>query len=216
MDYAEIMLRAGEAAVAAGIALRDVNRAVDERILPAGSFSVVGGRYFSTGACVIMAFNDASSGALSIEGRRRIIRQVEPRLRAIGRDIAPSLLREDWQIRDDFLSVDFAPFLHATAARLEQLEAARAIVMRSPAILGGTPVIRGTRVPLYDVAACVMNGYDRREILEAYPSITDTQIDLAVLYAEANPLRGRPRAPLVLPEGTVMTERRVPRRLTGG
>jgi uncharacterized protein (DUF433 family) len=60
-------------------------------------------------------------------------------------------------------------------------------------ILGGTPTIKGTRVPVYDVAASFAAGHPRVRILSAYPSLSREQVDLAALFAEANPKRGRPK-----------------------
>jgi len=51
---------------------------------------------------------------------------------------------------------------------------------------GGTPVIQGTRIPVYDVAASVTAGLPMRRILSAYPGLDEEKVGLAVLYAEAN------------------------------
>ncbi|MBD2751120.1 DUF433 domain-containing protein [Microvirga sp. BT688] len=64
-------------------------------------------------------------------------------------------------------------------------------IISDPEILGGMPVIKGTRVPVYDLAASVKAGIPRDRILAAYPTIEEHQLDLAVAYAEANPLGGR-------------------------
>lgn len=87
----------------------------------------------------------------------------------------------------------------------------------SPEILGGTPVIRNTRIPVYDVAASSASGIPTVRILEAYPGLDAEQVRLAAIYAEANPPRGRPRAASALPEGAVtLTDRTVPRRRKAG
>ncbi|EPE93933.1 DUF433 domain-containing protein [Rhizobium grahamii] len=97
--------------------------------------------------------------------------------------------------------------------RLDDLAAAREAVASSPDILGGTPVIHGTRIPVYDVAASIAAGGSTERILETWPNLNAEKIRLATIYAEANPLRGRPRAFTDLPEGSViLTDRRVPRR----
>jgi uncharacterized protein (DUF433 family) len=62
-----------------------------------------------------------------------------------------------------------------------------------PKILSGTPVIRGTRVPVYNVAASVASGIPMERILSAYPGLKRRQVELAALYVDANPQRGRPR-----------------------
>jgi hypothetical protein len=54
-------------------------------------------------------------------------------------------------------------------------------------------------------------------ILAAYPSLDADKVELAAIYAEANPARGRPRASDELPKGAVIVaERRVPRRRKAG
>ncbi|MBD2746690.1 DUF433 domain-containing protein [Microvirga sp. BT688] len=56
-------------------------------------------------------------------------------------------------------------------------------------ILSGMPVIKGTRILVYDGAASVNAGIPRDRILAAYPTIKEHHLDLAVAYAGANPLR---------------------------
>jgi uncharacterized protein (DUF433 family) len=79
-----------------------------------------------------------------------------------------------------------------------RLERARAQVIADPEILSCTPVIKGTRVPVYDVAASVAAGIPMEDILSSYPSLKREQVELAALYAEAPPPREAPgrRAPL--------------------
>jgi hypothetical protein len=48
-------------------------------------------------------------------------------------------------------------------------------------------------VPVYDVAASGAVGISMERILSSYPSLKREHVELAALFAEANPLRGRPR-----------------------
>lgn len=66
------------------------------------------------------------------------------------------------------------------------------LVVEDPEILSGTPVIRGTRVPVYHVAALVDSGTPVTQILKSYPSLKDWQVELASAYAKAVPPTGRP------------------------
>ena len=105
--------------------------------------------------------------------------------------------------------VDLAPFFAASRARRERLAAAEAAVVEDPAILGGTPVFRGTRVPVHDVAAS-LDRLSLERVLEAYPGLTGVDAELAQLYARAHPPRGRPRRPPARLDGAVLiNERRV-------
>jgi uncharacterized protein (DUF433 family) len=53
-----------------------------------------------------------------------------------------------------------------------ELKKARALVVEDPEILSGTPVIRNTRIPVYDVAASVAARLPLDRILEDYPGLT--------------------------------------------
>jgi uncharacterized protein (DUF433 family) len=207
------LLTASEAAVVAAVSVRDVHRLIDESILPASFFRGGTGRNVAAVACSLIAFYFESAQRLTAEERLWAIKNAEPRLRGLGNRTLPTLLKEDWTFRHEFLAIDLKPFLRRTSERLARLKEARAMVVSSPEILSGTPVIRGTRIPVYDVAASVAAGIRRDRILGAYPSLTPDQIDLAALYADAVPPRGRPRSRREVPKGaTVITDRRASRK----
>ncbi len=211
------MLKVSEVAVVSRVSLRDVNRALDEHILPDAFVSFDNGRYVLAGACSLITFYFASARRLSSEERLSAIRTAEPRLARSRALPWAALLREDWTVRDDFLTIDLLPFMKGASERLDDLATAREMVTTSPDILGGTPVIRGTRVPVYDVAASVAAGHSTERILATWPSLDTEKVRLATIYAEANPLRGRPRAPADLCEGSVIiTDRRIPRARKAG
>jgi uncharacterized protein (DUF433 family) len=200
-----------EAAVVSSVAVRDVNRVVDEKILPEGLYKVSRdrSRRFSADACAFISFYFKSASQLTSEERMRTIATASQRL---GKEPTGDLERE-WIIRQDFLSIDLAPFLRSARQRLARLSVARALVIEDPDILGGTPVIKDTRIPVYDVAASVSAGLPAERILAAYPGLTTEAIELAALYAEANPQRGRPRSLPSPPAGAVIvSSRRKPRR----
>jgi uncharacterized protein (DUF433 family) len=60
--------------------------------------------------------------------------------------------------------------------------------------LGGTPVIRGTRMPVRTLAQLVENGESREALREDYPHIPEEAYKVAVIWARGNPRRGRPNA----------------------
>jgi uncharacterized protein (DUF433 family) len=93
---------------------------------------------------------------------------------------------------------------------LRRLDQGRAMVVTLPDVLSGTPA------PVYDVAASVAAGIPIDRVLAAYPSLDADKMDLAVIYAAANPPRGCPRQRAELPESAVViTNRRVSRPLLG-
>lgn len=211
------MLKASEAAVVARVSLRDVNRVIDEHILPDTLISVDNGRYVLGAACTLIAFYFESAKQLTSDERLFVIRSTEPRLRHWNRKATEAMLKDDWTVRHDFLTIDLLPFFERSIERLERLDGATESVTISDDVMGGTPVIGGTRVPVHAIAAAMATGTPVREILEDYPSLTEDKLELAALYAEANPLRGRPK-PLIdrLPKATrVLSDHLVPRRRAG-
>ena len=57
-------------------------------------------------------------------------------------------------------------------------------IVVNPKILVGKPVIRGTRVAVYEIVARVAQGWTFDEILEDFPRITREDITAALMYAE--------------------------------
>jgi len=53
----------------------------------------------------------------------------------------------------------------------------------NPAICGGKPVIRGTRIMVRNILGMVAGGYTVQRILEAYPDLTQPDIEAALEYA---------------------------------
>jgi uncharacterized protein (DUF433 family) len=208
------LLTPTEAAVVSRVSVRDVHRVIDESILPEDLLSADDGRHVVAAGCSLINFYFSTARRLTSEERLWTIGVVGARLR--GATSASKLMKEDWTFRDEFLAIDFKPFLHQTCERLRRLGEARALVVRSPDILSGTPVIRGTRVPVYDVAASVSAGIPMGRILAAYPSLDADKVELAALYGDANPPRGRPRQSEPPEKARVVSEHRRSRRRKAG
>ncbi len=100
--------------------------------------------------------------------------------------------------------------------RLSQLREAQDQVIEDPEILRGTPVIRGTRIPVYDVASLVNAGTPLEELREIYPKLTPSQIELASVYAKATPQRGRPRRHLPKSLSVSISKKRLRSSSIGG
>jgi uncharacterized protein (DUF433 family) len=75
---------------------------------------------------------------------------------------------------------------------LKKLERAAHIVISDPEIMHGTPVYRGTRIPVELIADMLTQGAKPEEILEGYPALDREKVELAPLYVQAFPRRGRP------------------------
>lgn len=215
MDRGAGLLRSPEAAFVSGISVKAVDRTIDEHVLPKGFFVLDGGRRFTPGACVMIAFYHAAADDLTPGLRKHVIARFEDRLRHVAFDDCKALARENWRLGERYWSVDLAPFIKCTADGYERLREAEAAVSRDAEVMSGIDVLRGTRVPVYDVAASAGSGEPIERIRDAYPSLTERQIQLAIVYATAHPQRGRPRG-TALPAGTRHLGHKVIRRTTAG
>jgi uncharacterized protein (DUF433 family) len=65
-------------------------------------------------------------------------------------------------------------------------------IVSDPDILGGTPVIRGTRMSVYSVLGRLQDGDNLNDLVEDNPDIPKDAFEAAAIFARAHPLRGRP------------------------
>jgi excisionase family DNA binding protein len=65
-------------------------------------------------------------------------------------------------------------------------------IVRDSQVKGGEPVIKGSRVSVHTLASRIAAGEDPSVLDEDFPQIPPEAREVAVLYARANPRRGRP------------------------
>ncbi|MDO8639127.1 MAG: DUF433 domain-containing protein [Candidatus Daviesbacteria bacterium] len=57
------------------------------------------------------------------------------------------------------------------------------IIQTNPRIMGGQPVIKGTRIPVARVVALVIHGYKLKDLKKEYPYLDITEKDLKDIFA---------------------------------
>jgi uncharacterized protein (DUF433 family) len=210
------MLTTSEAAVVAGVDVRDVNRLIDEKILPTELYSVESTRRVRAGACALVRFYYGSAELLTANERRGAINHLCTEAKSKHHSWAIKRWRTtkpQWTYHHLFMTLNFDRFIEDTIDGHERLAKAREIVVEDSRILSGTPVIRGTRVPVYDVAASAASGLSVAEIREDYPSLSEDKIELAILYAKSTPPRGRPKAAATSSKRRTISRKVYPRRV---
>jgi uncharacterized protein (DUF433 family) len=73
-----------------------------------------------------------------------------------------------------------------------RLRKAEKMVVSDPEIMQGTPVYRGTRIPVELIAEMLAQGTSAQKIVAGYPALDADKVELAPLYMRAFPRRGRP------------------------
>lgn len=116
---------------------------------------------------------------------------------AIRRQVAQAVER-DPRIDVMALSEESVILIEFKSARkevdmgLRRLAQAVRMVGSDAEIMHGTPVYKGTRIPVESVADMLSQGATVAEILEGYPALTRQKVELAPMYITAFPRRGRP------------------------
>jgi len=187
MEAAIENLTTNEAAIAAGVTVAKVNRMIDKRILPKMLYKASQNRTVRKEACLWIAFYFETEDVLTSSARVKAMRNV------LAHKHSWDELRQCQFEESRTVQVLLSSIWDDVERRLSQLREARDMVIEDPEILRGIPVIRGTRIPVYDVASLVAAGTSLAELREIYPKLTPSQIELASVYAKATPLRGRPR-----------------------
>jgi len=90
------------------------------------------------------------------------------------------------------LFIEFKAARRKVEDQMKQLADIEEMVVSDPEIMRGTPVFRGTRIPVDLVADMLVQGATVEEILEGYPTLSRERIAIAPLYLRAFPRRGRP------------------------
>ena len=62
-------------------------------------------------------------------------------------------------------------------------------IVRRADVWGGKAVVAGTRVPVFMVDARLQSGWRPEQIREAYPRLTECDVDAVIRYARAFPAR---------------------------
>ncbi len=69
-----------------------------------------------------------------------------------------------------------------------------AVIVSSPDVLGGTPVFRGTRVPIQTLFDYIADGYRLEEFLDNFPTVKREDalrvLEAAAQYVSAGAVRG--------------------------
>lgn len=116
------------------------------------------------------------------------VRLIRPRRMRSGRTIRRLLSPEQLV----YLRLEAEGVRREVEQELKRLRKVQAMVVSDPEILRGTPVFKGTRIPVELVAEMLTEGATIEDILAGYPVLSREQVELVPLYVAAFPRRGRP------------------------
>jgi uncharacterized protein (DUF433 family) len=173
-------MTANEAASVTGVPLRQVHRIIDAGILGAAVKQHNNTRLLTQKGLLGLRLAHDTADMLTLQGRRAVV---------------ASSIRSPRQsmIRAEMVVVDARHAAKTVRSGLSLLAKARSIVSSTSGVLSGTPVFKGTRIPVHEIADMLANGDRPMEIVKAYPKLDAERVRLASIYAQTYPARGRPR-----------------------
>ena len=171
---------ANEAACVTGLPLKQVHRIIDAGLLDGAAPDSQRARTVHRDGLVGLKLAYETADVLTRDGRRRLVRYL------LDHPDANTARARD-------VSVDLRSMRSEVRKGLARLARACAAVSCDDAVLSGTPCIKGTRIPVHDIAEMLANGDSVDAIREAFPPLSEDRIEFAAVYARAYPRRGRPR-----------------------
>jgi uncharacterized protein (DUF433 family) len=174
-----------QAAVVTGLSIAAIHKAIDSRLIrPRPGHSGTGMRRLLTKEHLIYL-------QLEAEGLRLL--PVATR-REIAQSIQRSPQTDRMTIGDGTaLFVECKSARRKVQSQLKHLARIAEMVVSDPAIMRGTPIFKGSRIPVDLVADMLSQGATAEELLEGYPALDEEKIAAAPLYVRAFPRRGRPQ-----------------------
>ena len=169
-----------EAAFVAGVSARMVQHEIDERIVASRTHA---GRRSISGVDV-----------LYLSAVRRLHGQMAPALRRQVRNaIAHSAAQNETTAHFEVFTLSLASLESEVSEGFETLERAKREFIETRAdVLGGEPILRGTRLSARLVADLIRQGATVEELCDDY-DLTREQVQAAVTFDQVTPKRGRPR-----------------------
>jgi uncharacterized protein (DUF433 family) len=173
-----------QAAAITGLPLAAVHKAIDSRLIRP--------RSARSGATVRRLLTKDQLIYLQLEAEGLRLLPVRTR-REIAESIQRSPRTEKLTVANGrALLIEIGTARRAVESQLKQIARMEQMVVTDPEIMRGTPVFKGTRIPVDLVADMLAQGATAEEILEGYPTLSREKIALAPLYMRAYPRRGRP------------------------
>ena len=173
-----------QASAVARLPLKAVHKLIDSRLIrpQRSARGKEPQRLLSRGQLVYLRLEAEGVRLLPLAARREVARAVEttPDLDAMTVKGGEALVIEVKSAR------------RAVEHELARLRKVQRMVVSDPKVMRGTPVFRGTRIPVELVADMLAQGASEEEIVEGYPALGSEQVKAAPFYMKAFPRRGRP------------------------
>ena len=188
-----------EAMFIAGISGRQLDRVVDEHLVPDDMLSLRGPtRLYARLVAPFARFYFETEPTLVAAARRAVVSELFSRVQAVQAcesilalsDIPAEL---NWKVAIQGIEIDLLRFIAQAYVNAKKVDEAESLVIEDPEVMGGLPCFAGTRVPITSVLGALDEGMTLAQLREDYSFLTVSHVSAARVYAEVHPRRGRQR-----------------------
>jgi uncharacterized protein (DUF433 family) len=167
-----------------GLSIQAVHKAIEHKLirpLRVREGRVVR-RLLSKSQAIYLRMEAKGLRSLPLAARHRVARTVEtdPRIDSM------------FVSEGGVVLIEFKSSRKEVEAGIRRLTEATRMVEVDKEVMRGTPVYKGTRIPVHAVADMLSQGASCSEVLAGYPALTREKVELAPMYVKAFPRRGRP------------------------
>lgn len=196
-----------ETAAITGVSAREINRLIDDGLMPGSTFKKVGkSRFVKAFAAPMVRFGAGDGVMLSKKTRLEAMKTMASYTKSNWRSLVVDPDRAlDLRFESGAVTVALGETVASAMTGLCKLAGANRRIAIDPEVRGGMPVVRGTRVGVYEVAAA-LEADGMEAVLEDFPTLTREDVEAAKIYARAHPRMGRPRTARV---GRLVAETRI-------
>jgi uncharacterized protein (DUF433 family) len=178
-----------EVAELSGASKRLIEKAIEERVLRVRFPAARGSRR----ARRMLPAHSVAYAALIAKLNLRLTTVHKRRLLSKLAHLRPGEIRNARVELAPAVEIDVGRLVGDVMDRAERYRTTRdAWIVINEEIMGGTPVIRGTRMTVYSVLGRVDHGDTIDDILEDNPDLSREAMEAALIYARTHPLIGRP------------------------
>ncbi len=176
-----------EAAVLADVSLKTVDKAIEEKVVRVRRYK----------AATLLEGDDVLAIALIGNAGLPLQKKTKREIRRWVHEIRPRISSKTEELLlGDLIVLRPGDHIRAIAKQLDRYgESRERFIESNPAVMGGDPVIVGTRLPVRAVARRIERGDSIEDLREDYPDIPREAFEAALLYAQSHPRRGRPARP---------------------
>jgi uncharacterized protein (DUF433 family) len=183
-----------EAGYATNLACASVNRMIDSRRVPRGLLAQgKRGRMLTAAGVLFVAIEKEAEGGFTGVLRKKLRQRLQKDLRSLDSSGTAGHAEVSAEFGGLRAVVELDTVRKGIGERLQRIRRMHELITKADDIQGGAPTFVGTRILVRPIAGALREGEAPEALLRAYSRLTVEMLEMARLYDQVKPVRGRPK-----------------------